>query len=210
MYIRQLRFPIKILILLLLLCATTLPVWAIQPIKVAVLPPINTADYRYLEDIQVVQNAIKKPFKYPYYSLLPANIVQEATTKYLIEHKNSRFRLTDKKSLADLARNLSADLIVVVDLSQVRQDRIDTFWLDETYVESDIVLKCYAYSALLNRYDKIEAVKYDRESESVDTNIDVIFKDLTEQMLVKLPYKRIPLTGFEKPDLVTSEKQLPD
>ena len=201
MYIRQPGiFFVKLFLLLLVLCTAPLSTFAIEPITVAVLPPINTDHLRYLDDNQVIQNTIKKPFKYPYYSLLPADTVQTATTAYLSEHKTSR--LTDEKSMAELATNLSADLVVVVELSQVRQDRVHTFWSDETYIDSDIVLKCYAYSALLNRYDVIKAVKYERESESVNTNLDVIFKDLTEQLLVKLPYKRIPLAGFEKPDLL--------
>lgn len=203
MPIRQTEiFFVKLLLLLLVFCTVPLPACAINPINVAVLPPINTANYRYLDDIQVIQSTITKPFKYPYYSLLPADTVQKAAKTYLAEHKTSR--LTDEKVMAELATNLSADLVVVVELSQVRQDRVHTFWFDETYVESDIVLKCYAYSSLLDRFDMIKAVKYDSESESIDTNIDIIFKDLTEQMLVKLPYKRIPRAGFEKPDPLTA------
>ncbi|WP_094605251.1 hypothetical protein SPSIL_003520 [Sporomusa silvacetica DSM 10669] len=203
MSIRQTEiFFVKLLLLLLVLCTVPFPAFAIKPINVAVLPPINTATFRYLDDIQVIQNTIIKPFKYPYYSLLPADAVQKAAKTYLAEHKTSR--LTDEKVMAELATNLSADLVVVVELSQVWQDRVHTFGFDETYIESDIVLKCYAYSSLLNRIDMIKVVKYDRESESIDTNIDIIFKDLTAQMLVKLPYKRIPLAGFEKPDPLPS------
>jgi len=198
MSIRQTEIFFVTLLLLVLVCTVPFSAFAINPIKVAVLPPINTANFRYLDDIQVIQNTIIKPFKYPYYSLLPAAAVQKATKTYLVEHKTSR--LTDEKVMAELATNLSADLVVVVELSQVWQDREHTFWFDETYIKSDIVLKCYAYSSLLNRFEMIKVVKYDRESESIDTNIDIIFKDLTEQMLVKLPYKRIPLAGFEKPD----------
>ncbi|MBP2662512.1 MAG: hypothetical protein H6Q71_460 [Firmicutes bacterium] len=198
MYTRQLEMSsVKVILVLLSLCAAALPAFAIEPITVAVLPPINTANFKYSDDVQIIQNTIKKPFKYPYYSLLPDDTVKKGTSTYLVEHKRSR--LTDEKSMAELANNLSADLVVVVELSQVRQDRVHSFWYDETYIDSDILLKCYAYSALLKRYDVIKVVKYDRESESVDTNTDVIFKDLTEQLLVKLPYKRIPLVGFEKP-----------
>lgn len=183
----------KLLCLLLVLCASqiALPAAAITPLNVAVLPVINTANYRYAEDVQVIQNTIKKPFKYPYYTLMPSATVEKAYKELLVQNKG--VRLSDEKAMAELANTLSADIVVAVELSKFRMDRITSFWLDrDTYVESDIVLKCYAYSAQSKKYDVIKAVKADREYESVNSNADVAFKDLTEEILVKLPYKRIP------------------
>ncbi len=184
----------KLLCLLLVLCIshTALPAAAaITPLNVAVLPVINTAHYRYAEDIEVIQNTIKKPFKYPYYTLIPSAVVEKAYKEFLVQNKG--VRLSDEKAMAELANTLSADIVVAVELSKFRMDRITSFWLDDdTYVESDIVLKCYAYSALSKKYDVIKAVKSEREYESINTNADVVFKDLTEEILVKLPYKRIP------------------
>lgn len=196
----------NIFLLLLILCAAT-PVWAIQPIQVAVLPPIDAARLSNMDDTQTIQSTIKHPFKYPYYSLIPSETVFETTKTYLAENKNCR--LTDEKSLAQLASNLSADLVVVVELSKFDLSRTSSFWNEDTYINSDIVLKCYAYSALLKRYDVIKVEKCDREAESVNTNTEYFIKDLTSQILEKLPYKRIPLAGFTKPDPLV-EKQLLD
>ncbi len=195
----------KVFFLLLVLC-TAMPAWAIQPIQVAVLPPINAAGLSNMADTQIIQSTIKHPFKYPYYSLLPAETVLETTKNYLAENKN--FRLTDEKSLAQLASNLSADLVVVVELSRFDLSRTSSFWNEDTYINSDIVLKCYAYSPLLKRYDVIKVAKCDQEAESVNTNSEFFLKDLTNQILAKLPYKRIPLTGFTKPDPLIEEQPL--
>lgn len=195
------------LLLAMTLCFAALPVSAIQPLQTAVLPVVNTANYRYPDEVQIIQTTLKTPFKYPYYSLIPADTVQKAVSTYLTQHPSSR--LTEEKSLAQIANTLSADLVVVVELSNARLDTLTTFWDEETYVQSDIVLKGYAYSSLLKKYDIIKVVKYEREPMSVDTNTYVMFKDLTEQILAKLPYKRIPLAGFAKPELSADEDTLP-
>lgn len=202
------KHVLPILCCFVLLCAAPLGVWAIKPITVAVLPPVNTADYRYQDDIQLIQTGMKKPFKYPYYTLLPDAVVQSAVTAYTAAHPGAR--LTDRHTLTELAASLPADLTIVVELSQIRQDRLSSLWLDDTYVESDIALKCYAYSPLFNRFDNYKAVKYDRESESTADSIPVIFQDLTAQLSAKLPYKRIPAAGLEKPEQPVETKELPD
>lgn len=196
----------KVLLLLLILFATT-PAFAIQPIQTLILPLVDTAGLGDDAAAQIMQDTLKQPFKYPYYSLLPAAAGKEAAQAYVTTNKTAR--LTDKQSLAQIADTMSADLVLVVELPRFRFNRSFSFWHDdETYVDSDIVLKCYAYSTLTKRYDVIEAVKYDHEPESIYTNTNFIFKDLTQQLLTKLPYKRIPLAGFEKPD--ASKQQLPD
>ncbi|MBP2634286.1 MAG: hypothetical protein H6Q72_193 [Firmicutes bacterium] len=196
----------KVLLLLLVLFAAT-PAFAIQPIQTLILPLVNTAGLSDDAAAQIIQDTLKQPFKYPYYSLLPAATGKEAAQAYLTTNKTAR--LTDKQSLAQIADTVSADLVLVVELPRFRLNRSFAFWQDdETYVDSDIVLKCYAYSALSKRYDVIEAAKYDHEPESIYTNTNFIFKDLTQQLLSKQPYKRIPLAGFEKPD--TAKQQLPD
>lgn len=183
----------KLLFLLLVLCVslTALPAAAITPLKVAVLPVINTANYKYIDDVQIIDKMIKKPFKYPYYTLIPLPVVEKAGQEYFVQNKG--LKLSDEKAMMELADRLAADIVVTVELSKFRMDRTTSFWLDDTYVESDIELKCYAYSALSKKYDVIKVKKCDRESESVNTNANVVFTELTEEILTKLPYKRIPV-----------------
>lgn len=188
----------KLFLLLTVLCfAAALPAFAIEPFNVAVLPPINTANFNDPDDVQIIQNTIKQPFKYPYYLLIPADTVQNTARAYLAENKSTR--LATEKSLAAMANKLSADIVVVVELSKVRQDRLSSLRFDDTYVESDVALTCYAYSAISKKYDVLKVRKWETEPESIDTNLSVILKNLTEELLVKLPYKRIPQTGLEKP-----------
>ncbi|SMD05276.1 hypothetical protein [Sporomusa malonica] len=181
--------------MLLLFCLSniTLPAYAITPLNVAILQPINTATYKYMDDVQIIQDTIKKPFKYPYYTLMPSDTVEHITQTFLVENRSAK--LTDKKSMSDLSDKLSADIIVVVELSKFRMNQIYSPWLDDTYIESNIILKCYAYSAITKKYDVIKVVKSIREPESVNTSAAFAFKELTEEILVKLPYKRIPVSN---------------
>lgn len=189
----------KIFLFLALLCfSAALPVFAIEPFNVAVLPPINTAGFNDPDSMQIIQNTIKKPFKYPYYSLLPQADVQNAAKTYLTENRSRH--LTNENSLAAIANKLSADIVVVVELSRAKQIRLSSFRLDDNYVESDVALTCYAYSALTKKYDVLKVKKWETEPESVDTAMSVILKELTEELLIKLPYKRIPQAGQEKPE----------
>lgn len=174
----------------LFIASTAAAGYAITPRKVAVLPLINTAQYKYLADIQIIQDTIKKPFKYPYYTVIPADISAKISQELVKENKNAK--LSDEKFMAAAADKLEADIIVVMELSRARFDRLHTWDFEETYVVSDVELKCYSYAAATKKYSVLKAGKYDRESESINTNADVIFKDLTEAILEKLPYKRIP------------------
>lgn len=188
----------KVLFLFLIICAlsTIVPVQAMTPLNVAVLPPINTANYKYMEDVQVIQDKIKEPFKYPYYSLISSESAATATRLILADHKS--IRLSDEQVMADLAKKLSADIVVVVELSQVNLREFSDFWQEETFVESGIVLKCYAYSSVDRKYHVLKVTRFETELCSVNTNAAVFFKELTEQILVKLPYKRIPTKEWQE------------
>lgn len=182
---------IAVLVLALFISCTAAAGYAITPRKVAVLPPINTAQYKYLDDMQIIQDTVKKPFKYPYYTVIPAELSAKVSQEMVAENKNTR--LSEQKVMATIAEKLGADIVVVTELSRARFDRIHTWNFEETYVESDVELKCYSYAAATKKYLVLKAGKYDRENESINTNADVVFKDLTETILVKLPYKRIPI-----------------
>ncbi len=184
----------QLVLALMILCLTAaaVPAYAITPLKVAVLPVMNTAKYRYPEDLGVIQNTLIKPFKYPYYTLLPLAAVDDTVKQFLQANKGRK--CSDQQVMAELAAKLSADLVVVAELSQLRLDRMYSYNYDDTYIRSDVALTAYAYSALTQKYDRIKVTKAEIEDESVDTNAPAILQDLTEQILVKLPYKRIPIS----------------
>ena len=181
---------ILFLFIFMLSFSVTIPCLAMTTLNVAVLPAVNTADYKYQDDIKIIEDTIRKPFKYPYYSLLPLDRVQ-LTTQF--PTAGNHIKLTDSDTMAQIANRLSADLVIAVELKRARMDRVHSVWLDDTYVDSDVIIKCYAYSTAARKYEVFKAVKYNREPESINTNADTVFKELTEELLTKLPYKRIPI-----------------
>lgn len=184
-----------LLFLLFFISNIPLPSSAITPLKVAVLPVINTVNYRYQNDLQLIQSSMKKPFKYPYYTLIEPDLVEQVCQNYVTENKGDR--LHGKNALTDISSKLSADLVIVTEISKCKMTRLHSFWHDETYIDIDIALTCYAYSTGSKKYDVIRVVKSTREPESLNTNTDIIFKELSEEILVKLPYKRIPLPSMQ-------------
>ncbi|MPL58354.1 hypothetical protein SDC9_03886 [bioreactor metagenome] len=184
-----------LLLVIIMWALGTMSVQAMTPLRVAVLPLMNTAHYRCSEDIKIIQDTIKQPFKYPYYSLLSPEITAAASQAFLTDSKLAK--LTDKTAMAEIADKLSADIVIVVELSQASFWEFSGFWLEENYVESGIVLKCYAYSAVDKKYHVIKATRFEVEPYTVNTTAAVFFKELTDQILVDLPYKRIPTHNQE-------------
>lgn len=163
---------------------------AMTSLNVAVLPVINTANYRYAEDIKVIKNTIKEPFKYPYYSVIPDGAVDSAIRATATDNK--AVSLSAEQTMAELAGKLSADLVIVIELSEAKIFQFSNFCLEDTYIESGIVLKCYTYSALNKKYNVIKVTQFKIEPATSNTSGEVYFKELTDEILAKLPYKRIP------------------
>jgi hypothetical protein len=188
----------KVLFALLIFCisAINLPVQAMTPLEVAVLPVINTADYKYTEDIQIIESKIREPFKYPFYSVIPSNNAVEAEMAAIVNNK--AVRLSDEQTMAALAEKLAADIVIAVELSRADFREFTDFWHEENYIESAIVLKCYAYSAVDKKAHVIKATRFTTDTYTVNTTAAVFFQELTEEILTKLPYKRIPTPEIQK------------
>lgn len=167
------------------------PAQAISPRKVAVLPVINNAGYWYTADFQVIQDTIRGPFKFPYYELVSAEAANDAAKSFLAQHKGAK--LSDEQTMTELAGILSADIVVVVEVVRVSLTEFGNFWDGDYFLKSDIILKCYAFGARDKEYQVMKVTRFRIEPFGVDTNAPAFFKELTEQILVKLPYKRIPI-----------------
>lgn|GEM_PF-1497678 len=188
----------KVVFVFLLLCVLTggLTAQAMTPLKVAVLPVIKSANYKYIDDIQIIEHKIREPFKYPFYSVIPLKAVDEADKASLADNKV--VRQAEEQTMAAIAEKLAADIVIAVELSQADLREFTDFWHEENYIESAIVLKCYAYSAVDKKAHVIKATRFTTDTNTINTTAAVFFQELIEEILAKVPYKRIPTPEIQK------------
>jgi hypothetical protein len=183
---------IFILIVVLQFCTVLypLPSSAFKTYHVAIVPLINTANCKDTEVLQLIHTKVSDKFKFPFYEIIPTKVVTEA-----LQENKTMGKVTDIAKMKELSKNLSADIIVVIELVQAQSTTITPSLLslnDDTYVDTKVLLKCYTYSAGDDKYLSLKASNSGIEPLSVDTNLYSYTEKAIDQLLAKLPYKRVP------------------
>jgi hypothetical protein len=184
----------KIFILVALLQLYTifspLPALAFKTYQVAIVPLINTANCKDQEVLELLHTKINNKFKYPFYEIIPT----EAVTTALRENTTTK-KIIDNASMKELANKLSADIIIAVELVQAQSTTMTPSILsmnDDTYVDTKVLLKCYTYSASDDTYLSLKAANSQVEAMRVDTNLYNYVEEAMDEIIAKLPYKRVP------------------
>lgn len=186
------------LLFLLFFCALafapfrTVCAYGITALNVAVLPPVITDKYASKADIKPVQAKITRHFRYPYYELVPAAKINDALLSLEADLKAKK--PYDEEVLKKVSEKLSADIVVIMELAKVRSYTYYRGWLhdEEVYLETDVVLNCYTYSAQTGKYHKAKAAVHNIDTLSVVRGLDVVLPELAAEALEKIPYKTIP------------------
>lgn len=186
----------KIFILVALLQLYTffspLPALAYKTYHVAIVPLINTANCNDKEVLQLIHNKVSDKFKFPFYEIIPTEDVITALPANMVMGK-----ATDKALMKELAKKIPADIIIAVELVQARSQIITpSIWSfhsnDDTYVDTHVLLKCYTYSASDDNYLSLKASESGVESMRIDTTLYNSVAKAMDEMIAKLPYKRVP------------------
>ncbi|AIF53267.1 hypothetical protein [Pelosinus sp. UFO1] len=184
-----------------------LPAFAFKTYHVAVLPLINSAHCSDQEVLQLVQTKINDKFKYPFYEIIPLAPLSTDMQKNISE------KTRDKANMTQLADALSADIVIAVEL--VRAESVivhPSIWNfssnnDDTYVDTNVLLTCYTYSAADDRYLSFKASTYGVEPMTADTDLYHSVEKTMDQLTSKLPYKRVPQGAVTSSNNNLSEKQ---
>jgi hypothetical protein len=184
----------KIFILVALLQFYTilspLPALAFKTYHVAIVPLINTANCKDQEVLQLLHTKVSNKFKFPFYEIIPTEAVTAALLKNTATEK-----VTGKAPMKELSNKLSADIIIAVELVQAQSTTITpSIWSlhDDTYVDTNVLLKCYTYSASDDTYLSLKASNSGIEPMTIDTNLYNAVENVMDQIIAKLPYKRVP------------------
>jgi phenolic acid decarboxylase len=184
------RIFILIMLLQFYTVLSPLPSFAFKTYHVAIVPLINTANCKDQEVLQLIHTKVSDKFKFPFYEIIPTEAVTTALQKNTTTEK-----VTDTAPLKELSKKLSADIIVVVELVQAQSTTITpSIWSlnDDTYVDTNVLLKCYTYSASNDKYLSLKASNSGIEPMTVDTNLYNSVGKAMDQIIAKLPYKRVP------------------
>ena len=183
-----------------------LPTFAFKTYHVAVLPLINSAHCSDQEVLQLVQTKINDKFKYPFYEKIPLSSLSVDMQKNISEKTKT------KANMIQLADTLSADIVIAVELVRTDSVVVHPFtWSfsndDNTYVDTNVLLKCYTYSAVDDRYVSFKASTYGIEPMTADTDLYHAVEKTMDQLTSKLPYKRVPQDAVTTSNNNFSEKQ---
>ncbi len=179
------KFLILIAFLQLYIVLTPLPAFAYNTYHVAVVPVVNTANCQDEEILKLIQTKVKDKFKFPFYEIIP--VQKEALT-----------RLKDKASIEQLANDLSADIVIGIELVNAQSAIVTpSFWSfysnnDDTYLDTRVLIKCYTYTVKDDIYLSLKASSSGLEPMRVDTNLYNSVGKAMDEIIGKLPYKRVP------------------
>lgn len=190
----------KIFILVALLQFYTifspLPALAFKTYHVAIVPVINTANCKDQEVLELLHTKVNNKFKYPFYEIIPPEDVTTAL------RDTTAKKIIDKASMKELSNRLSADIVIAVELVQAQSTTIIPSMLsmnDDTYVDTKVLLKCYTYSASDDTYLSLKAANSQVEAMRVDTNLYNYVEEAMDEIIAKLPYKRVPNDAISNP-----------
>ncbi len=153
-------------------------------IKAAILPPINSAKYPDNEIQEVIKQKTLNYFRFPYYDKIAPQQIAQASHKFGIEQHMKK--IPDKKILASIAANLSADIVFVIQIKEIqsvfRTQLFDGDSLEDTYVH----LVSALYLAKQDRYILTEGIASELVEPAVDTGavkmtgqcMDIIIKKI--------------------------------
>lgn len=164
---------------LLVICVFigVLSVFAAEPItaeKVVILPTA-TAE-RHAELGTYVERRLAEPFRYPYYEITNGPQTTMPFTRY---------------DFAAVAEAYDADIVVgseLVRLAQFTRTDWNGDWWTTTFGE----LRVYAYYRPNDEFQLWQSRYSDTAEESVLNTPRAVVKEMTDRVLAKFPYQRIP------------------
>lgn len=189
----SIKLYINIIMFFLLIFALPHSVSAFPKYKVAVLPIINTENLKTTEVSDLIQHKIQRKLRFPFYEFIPNEEMIAALKTLTI--KNGSI-IPSQNNLSALSQTLSADIVLVVEISKARIDLQNHFssWndFDETIETTDVLLKCYAYSTQDNQYYLMKAAKYNSAPVSTNSGLLHATDPVIDELLKKLPFTTIP------------------
>lgn len=165
---------------------------------VAILPLINTANCKDKEILQLVETKVKDKFKFPFYEIIPTESVTTGIKKSMTMEK-----ITNQSSMKKLSADLPADIIIAIELVQAQSLLVTpSLWSlysdDDTYLDTKVFIKCYTYNVKNDNYLSLKASSSGLEPIRVDTTLYNSVEKAMDQIIRKLPYKRVPDDALSK------------
>jgi hypothetical protein len=175
-----------------------LPALAYNTNHVAILPLINTANCKDKEILQLVETKVKDKFKFPFYEIIPTESVTSTIKKSMTMEK-----ITNQSSMKKLSADLPADIIIAIELVQAQSLLVTpSLWSlysdDDTYLDTKVFIKCYTYNVKNDTYLSLKASSSGLEPIRVDTTLYSSVEKAMDQIIRKLPYKRVPDDALSK------------
>lgn len=188
---RSAKSSITTIILFLFVLALPTSVFAFPKYNVALLPIMNTENVTITEIPDLIQYQLHRKLRFPFYEFIPDTEISAAIKT--LPSKNGAI-IPNQSNLSLLSKTLSADIVLVVEIdkARIRLETTHSLWDDRTIQTTDVLLKCYAYSAADHQYYFIKAAKYNSELLSSTSGLLAATEPVIDELLKKLPFPTIP------------------
>lgn len=160
--------------------------WAVDSMKVAILPLQDTAHYGVAEVNKLVEDRLWEHFRFPFYEKTRVNLTPG--TGWRFSHA----------AMAELAKAEQVDLLVGSELLQASTEAETNYFGFSQWQTSGTVMRTraelaiYTYRLHDDRYE-VWTEKLDRKEElSASSGVKSAVEELLGKLLLRLPYKRIP------------------
>lgn len=171
-------------LLLVFACQVIVPAacFAFETRRVVLVGPVDTAKYQSRSVNAIITDSWKRVFRYPFYEI----VVEIPDPKAPV----------DQAMLEKIADEHDADIVVVTeivrlyDFTYTRYGR--GFLDDDTWQEIQLLLTAKTYARKGGLHHAASARRWQVETLSVDSGAEPLVADAMEEILAKLPYKRVP------------------
>ncbi len=109
----------------------------------------------------------------------------------------------NQSSMKIISADLPADIVIAIKLVHAQSLMVTpSLWSyysdDDTYLDTNVFIKCYTYTAKNDSYRSLKASNSGLEPMGIDTTLYNSVEKTMDQIIKKLPYKRVPDNALSK------------
>jgi len=161
------------------------------------LPVINTANLKDPQISNLLQHKIHRKLRFPFYEFLPD---EEISSALKTSTGATTVMVPNQKNLALLSQTLPADIVLAVEIVEAHDDLQNTFAFradDKTIETTEVILRCYAYSAKDNHYFILKAERFNSVELSTTSDLFSAADIVSDELMQKIPFPTIILSTPE-------------
>ena len=178
---RKGQLVLMLLLLFAYQCVTPVQCIAFETRRVVLVSPADMAHDQSSEINRIIIDSLKRVFRYQFYEVA-AQVPAPS-------------QLAGAELAKRLAHEHNADIVILTEIIRLRDVTYSRcFWDDETWQETDLQLKVSTFTKANGQSNRFIVKRYQHVPLSVNSGVEQLVSDTMEEVLLKIPFKRVPET----------------